>query len=229
LFHNALAGFPPDLDLAVALIERALDDGKEQSALAAFAHAYTDRTGTVYPGITLYDALSSGLEIEMPDVDVLGVIHELSNDWKTWIAPVPDSQHRALYGKYGEHYAAAKQHRGLRTALATTFLSGTIALRDGYTGNRDRLHAWWDEHASTPEALAKELPSSAKWASFLEGWSKRIDDSADLTQRGIVRRATLDADAARVRQTVVLVLGEVGALGRKSRPPPKPPPVKDGR
>ncbi|HUR27091.1 MAG TPA: hypothetical protein VM509_02820 [Planctomycetota bacterium] len=227
LFQNALAGFPPDLDLGVALIERALDDGKEQASLAAFGHAYTDRTGTVYPGITLYDALSSGLEIEMPDVDVLGVIHELANDWKTWIAPVPDTRHDALYEKYGEFYAAAKHHRGLRTALAATFFSGSVALRDGYAGNRDRLHSWWDERSSMPEELAKELPESANWEKFLEQWSKRIDDDAALTQRGLVRRATLDADAARVRATTVLVLGDVGALERKARP--KPPEVKQER
>ena len=46
---------------------------EERSALAAFGPAYTDRNGNVYPGVTLYDAWASGPEIEMPDVDVLGV------------------------------------------------------------------------------------------------------------------------------------------------------------
>jgi signal transduction histidine kinase len=55
LFENALAGAPPDTDLVEAYVERALDDGAQQAALAAVAHAYTDRDGNVYEGLTLYD------------------------------------------------------------------------------------------------------------------------------------------------------------------------------
>jgi hypothetical protein len=223
VFFNALAGFPPNADLAQALVERALDDGAVQAALAAFGHAYTDRSGNVYPGLTLYDAWSSGTEMEMPDVDVLGVIHELAGDWKTWIAPVPDTQHDELYGKVFGYFQAAKRHRGLRTALAMTYLNGGIALRDGYGGHRDRFHTWWDEHASTPAELAGLLPKPDGWAAFLEQWSARIDNDATATQRGLVRRATLDADAARVRATAVAILKEFGALERKSRPAPPPP------
>lgn len=226
LFFNALAGFPPDLDIAQALIERALDDGEQRKVHRALAHAYTDRAGKVYPGLTLYDAWSSGREMEMPDVDVLGVLHDLANDWKTWIAPVPDSQHDELYARVFVFFHDAKRHRGLRTALAMTFGSGSIALRDGYIGHRDRMHSWWDEHSSTPAEIAKALPTVDASAEFLEGWSERIDGDALATQRGQVRRATLDQDAAQVRTTAIAILGELGALARKERPPlPSPPPA----
>jgi hypothetical protein len=112
----------------------------------------------------------------------------------------------------------------LRTALAMTFFSGSIKLRDGYSGHRDRLHTWWDEHSSTPADLFKELPASADWAAFLEHWSERIDKDLALTQRGMIRRATLDSDAARVRATAIAILEEIGALGRKSKPSPRPAP-----
>ena len=223
VFFNALAGFPPQADLAQALIEQALDDGGQQKTLAAFAHAYTDRSGSVYPGLSLYDAWSSGAEMEMPDVDVLGIIHDLANDWTTWIAPVPDSQHDELYGKVFAYFQDAKRHRGLRTALAMTYVNGSIPLRDGYGGHRDRFHSWWDEQASTPAGIAELLPKPADWAKFLEEWSARIDQDADLTQRGQVRRATLDADAARVRATALAILVEFKALERKARPSPPPP------
>lgn len=227
-FFNAFAGFAPDLDLGQALIERALDNGAEQAALTAFGHAYTDRAGLVYPGLTLYDAWCSATEMEMPDVDVLGVIHDLAKDWKTWIAPVPDTQHDELYGKVFGYFQGAKRQRGLRTALAQTFFSGSIELRDGYLGHRDRLHSWWDECSSTPADLAAQLPKSAEWAEFLEQWSARIDSDVALTMRGQVRRATLDADAAGVRSTAIAILKEFGALDRKSRPPlPPQAPVPD--
>lgn len=223
LFFNALAGYPPDLDFAQALVLRALDDGAEQAALAALGHAYTDRRGSVYPGVTLYDAWSSGAEIEMPDVDILGIVHDLANDWKTYVAPVPDSQHDELYAKVFAYYHPAKRHRGLRTALAMTFVSGSIALRDGYSGHRDRLHTWWDEHDSTPSALFERLPKAADWAEFMESWSARIDRDAQATQRGMVRRATLDADAAAVRKTAIAILREFRAFERNARPTPPPP------
>lgn len=223
IFFNALAGYPPDLDLAQAQVLRALDDGAEQAALAALGHAYTDRRGSVYPGVTLYDAWSSGAEIEMPDVDILGIVHDLANDWKTYVAPVPDSQHDELYARVFAFYHPAKRHRGLRTALAMTFLSGSIPLRDGYSGHRDRLHTWWDEHDSTPSALFERLPKAADWATFMESWSARIDRDAKATERGIVRRSTLDADAAAVRKTAIAILREFRAFERKERPTPPPP------
>ena len=118
IFKNGLAGCAPDLDLCAALVERMLDDGSQQKTLAAFAHAYTDRDGRVYPGVTLYDAWSSGVEIEMPDVDTLGIVHTLLDDWKTWKAPVDASQHDKLYAKIGELYRALHRLQGLRHALA---------------------------------------------------------------------------------------------------------------
>jgi hypothetical protein len=227
IFFNALAGFPPDLDLAQALIERELDNGAQQKSLAAFSHAYTDRSGNVYPGLTLYDAWCSAKEMEMPDVDVLGVIHTLANDWKTWVAPVPDSKHDALYDKVFSYFQPAKRQRGLRTALAMSYLSGSIALRDGYVGHRDRFHSFWDECNSAPDKVAAKLPDSEGWTKFLEQWSERIDNDAALTQRGQVRRDTLDRDSARVRATAIAILKEFGALERKSRPKPPPPPAPD--
>src|SRR5262249_50281580 len=106
VFENGLCGMAPDWDLAEALVELALDDGSLQKSFKAFAHAYTDRWGGVYPGVTLYDAQSSALvyqvTVEMPDVDTLGLVHDLLGDWDTWRAPVPGEQHDALYARLAE-------------------------------------------------------------------------------------------------------------------------------
>jgi hypothetical protein len=217
IFRNGLAGFPPFLDLAEALVERALDDGAEQKALAAFGHAHTDRNGGVFTGITLYDVWTSHTEMEMPDVDNLGIVHTVLGDWKTWHAPVAANQQDALYAKVGEIYTAAHRHRSLRNALARCFLSGTPVLRDQYDAQIDSFHALWDEYRSTPEELAHKLPDAAHWAEFLDERYKRYQDDPKLREAALNRRLTLDQDAGAVRLVMLSVLEEFGAYARASK------------
>ncbi len=214
VFENAIAGFPPRLDLAEALVERALDDGSQRATLTAFAHAYSDRVGKVVPGVTLYDVWCSGREMEMPDVECLGVLHDLKDDWKTYRAPVPERKQKQLYDEIGALFLPAYRHRGLRCALARTYLTGEPVLRDGYDESRDRLHALWDRHESTPSKLAADLPAADDWQTYLERLANECRDDAALRKQGEVRRATLAADAARCRALAVRLLREGGYLDR---------------
>ena len=211
-FENALAGFRPDHDLAEALVERLLDDGSQREVARAFAHAYTDRTGGVYTGLKLYDAWASGARMEMPDVDCLGVLHDLKDDWKSFVAPVPGAQQEPLYEEVGALFAPYHHHRGLRRALARCYLAGYPVLRDGYGPNLDRLHALWDTHESTPARLADGLPSAEDWESFLTGWVEEVDGSEELLARGQRRRDTLHADGQRVRALMISVLRRAEVL-----------------
>ena len=215
LFRNALRGFPPDLDLAEALVEQQLDGGEQRKTLTAFDHAYTDRTGHVYTGLTLYDAWASASNMEMPDVDILGVYHDLTDDWRRYVAPVPTSKHDALYEKIGELFAKAHHYRGLRHAMARCFLTGYPALRDGYDANRDRFHSLWNDLDSTPDKMAKKLPDAKKWQRFLESWVKKVDRSKKLRESGERRRDTLHHDGLRVRAKLIEVLRAAGALEEK--------------
>lgn len=211
-FENALAGFRPDHDLAEALVELLLDDGSQQEAARAFAHAYTDRTGGVFTGLTLYDAWASGARMEMPDVDCLGVLHELEDDWKSFVAPVPGPKQEPLYRRVGALFEPYHHHRGLRRALARCYLAGYPVLRDGYGPNLERLHALWDTHESTPSRLLEALPAAKDWESFLAGWVERVDGSEELRGRGERRRDTLHADGQRVRALLVSVLRRAEVL-----------------
>lgn len=224
-FENALAGCAPHHDLAVAIVERALDDGSQQAALAAFGHAYTDRLGTVFPGVTLYDAWSSGEEIEMPDVDVLGIVHTLLGIRDRWVAPVPDSQHKDLYAVVGAAFQDANRHRSLRAALAATFLDGSVQLGGPYPTCLERFHSLWEGHASTPAEVAKLLPKPDAWGEFLSGLAQRLDADRELAARAELRRRTLDSDRAQVRALLVRLLDARGAFARTSRPKPPPPPT----
>ncbi|MBI5362189.1 MAG: hypothetical protein HZA53_03355 [Planctomycetes bacterium] len=223
VFTNALRGFSPDLDLAIALVERALDDGAEQKALTAFAHSYTDRAGGVYPGVTLYDAWASGAEIEMPDVDTLGIVHDVLNDWKRWVAPV--TRQEPLYDTIGDLFQRAHHHMGLRRALAACWADGDAVLRDGYQGALDNLHTLWEAHSSEPKALVEKLPKAKDWSAFLEGWAKTCHEQRELYQRGVHRHATLASDARLVQATARRVLTEFGAYARLDEPAKEPAPA----
>ena len=212
IFENGLAGFPPDLDLVEALVEQALDDGSQQAAHAAFGHAYADRDGRAYPGVTLYDALGSGLEIEMPDVECLGVVHDLLDDWDTWVAPVSPFQHDELYERIGALWLPASRHRELRRALARVYLSGDPALDGAWSLSLERLHAYWERASSDPAKLAAELPDTEEWEDWLREEGRAVDRDRKLRAAADVRRRTLAGDAVRVRATLVWVMREYGAL-----------------
>lgn len=212
LFENLLAGFPPELDLAEALVEARLDDGAQRKALAAFGHAYSDRAGAVVPGITLYDAWCSGIQMEMPDVECLGLVHDILDDWKTWRAPVPANRQRELYARIEGLFLPAHRQRALRGALARNYLVAEPVLRDGYGPQIERFHALWDLHGSDPARLAGELPSAQDLPGWIAGLSEQMRAEAELVERGRVRQATLAADQRRVRETLELVLELSGAL-----------------
>jgi hypothetical protein len=221
-FELALAGAHPRRDLVEALVLRELDDGAERKALAAFAHAYTDRAGNVYGAITLYDAWGSGKEIEMPDVDCLGIVHEVLGDWTTWRSIVPSSQHEALYRRIGELYVPARAQRELRNALARCFLS-SAEVGPAWSDVLDNLHALWEDCASTPATLAARLPSAAAsrpdapaWKEWLAAWVAECHERGEIFQRGRARRATLAEDGAAIRATLLRVLEEYGAYERGS-------------
>jgi hypothetical protein len=208
IFQNGLAGIAPDLDLVEALVERALDDGSEQKALAAFGHAYTDRDGGVFTGITLYDAWGSGKEIETPDVDTLGIVHTVLGDFKTWHAPVPTAQHEKLFDKIGEIFLAAQRHRELRHALAAVFVEGSASVDVAYVSLVDNLHALWEDAKSTPAELAPRLPKPEKRQDFLSAWTKRCHSDGDLWVSAVRRHKTLDADGEAVKKLLLRLLDE---------------------
>jgi hypothetical protein len=223
IFENALRGHPPKLDLVEALVERMLDDGSQKQRALAFSHAYSDRSGNVFPGITLYEAYGSGTDIEMPDVETLGIVHTLFDDWTTWKAPISGPQQEPLYEKIGAEFVALHRHRGLRHAVSMTFARGMSSLPDGYDGLLDNFHALWEDCKSTPETLADRLPSPADWTKFLDGWRKRCIDDGGLYAAGQNRRGVLDSDERAVRATLFRVLEEYGAMT-----PEKPAPT-DGK
>ncbi len=212
IFANGMAGFAPDADLAEALLLTQLDRGEEQSALAAFGHAYTDRSGKVYPGVTLYDAWASGADMEMPDVDVLGLLFSITGGYKRYTAPVPGSRHKKLYRLVGDLFADVNHYRAIREAVARLYLQPNPALPRGYQANLDRFHALWDYHESEIEPMAEDLPNAKQWERYLEAWVKRCGRKKELLEKGVLRRQALQRDAWAVRWTLLRVMQRAQAL-----------------
>ena len=222
LFRNAMRGYPPELDLVCALVALELDGGDERVALSAFGHAYSDRSGRVFPGVTLYDVWGSGKTFETPDIETLGIVHDVLGNWSKWKAPVSSSKQRSLYDTVGELYRNASRYRGLREALVDLYAMSRPRNRYGYENNRNRLHALWEHAASEPETLAPLLPNAKKWKSFLTKWDKTCKKDEELEAIAVNREWTLGQDEERVRRTLVWVLREYGALERKRRPAKDP-------
>jgi hypothetical protein len=221
LFENALMGLPPRIDLAEALLLRRLDDGSQRVALTAYLHIYTDRSGNAYPGISLYDAWNSGHEFEMPDIDTLGILHDVFDDWKSFKAPVPGGKQKKLYAKIGVAFLEAKHHRELLEAITVNYLRGNAIPTNPYTPNALAFNALWQEYNGDPEAFAKELPEPDDWEKYMKGLVKKTKKKS-FRELGQGRIAWFESDRWRVRSTLVWVMREFGAMDRESLPAPKP-------
>src|SRR5262245_15223519 len=207
VFQNALRGVPPRADLARALVLAALDHPAERKHQAAFAHAYTDREGNVYP-VTLYEMLGTGIEIERPDVDALGIVHDVLNEWSRWVAPVPGSQHDTLYKLINELYATAKQSHELRVALAELFVVPGGPPRIGYEKLVLNLQALWASVDSDPAKLAPVLPDGKQWAGYLAELTARCQKDFKYFGQGRRRAAQLRLDAQELRKVLGAALDE---------------------
>jgi len=221
VFQNALHGLPPLADLARARVLAALDHPAERKAQAAFQHAYTDRDGGVYP-LPLFEMWATGETIEMPDVDTLGIVHDVLNEWHRWIAPVPSTQHDGLYKLLGEIFQAVKRSRELRYTLADLYLSPAPPLRKGYETNAQNLQALWAGLDSEPAKVGAALPDGKGWESFLSELVGKCQADYKYYGQGRRRAAQLRVDAMELNKA----LG--GALDQAEAEPPPSAPTPPG-
>jgi len=223
---NAARGLSPYTSLVEALVEQQLDAGEVRAEAAAFAHAYSDRSGNAYREITLYEAWSSGTEIEMPDVECLGMLHDLEDDWHSFTAPVPGRKQRPLYDRLGVHYAKLRKYRALRTALARTYLSADPVLPGGYGPSKLRLNGFWELQSSDPTKMAEDLPTVKGWGKWFEERAAQADDDPEVVARSRARMKSLAESQDWSRRTFQGILKEYGAFDPK--PPAQPEPADGG-
>ena len=210
--HNAAHGFGPYADLVEAIVEMEVDGGALRAEAAAFGHAYADRAGNAFSTITIYDAWSSGDEIEMPDVECLGILHDVEDDWRSFVSPVPDSQHRRLYDRIGGHYKRLHAYRTLRTAIARAFLDAEPELPKGYETGVMRLHGFWMIQESDPRKMGEDLPTVEGYTDWFVERGAQADETREIVEGARTRMANLKESRAWARQTFERILEEYGAF-----------------
>jgi len=215
VYRNALRGIPPGAELARARLLKHLERVDDRKLHAAFEHAYTDRNGSVFP-VTLYEMWGSGQTMEMPDIDTLGIVHTVLDDWKRWVAPVPGDQQAPLYKTVGELYRQAKRQRDLFAGLGDVFLFPQGVTRTGSEALTLELHALWAFCASDPGRLAAILPLAKDAEAFTKELAQRVRRDPQYA-RGRPRAAELRADGERVCGAFASALEEALAT-----PPPAP-------
>lgn len=168
VFANLVAGYPPGSDEAIARVLAALDNDPEQRRLGTwFGHLYADRDGRVFAEVTLYDAWRSGRTIEMPDTDAIAFARQVLGT-RSFTAPLPaDRRRERLYEKMREAFAAHREYRTLRAALATTFVTAAPALDPAYQSLIPRCHWLWAACGNDPRALADRLARAGDRSALL--------------------------------------------------------------
>ncbi len=203
---NGFLGRHPDWDLADAAIAGAIDDGTQRAVLDAFSHAYTTRAGDVHAGVTLFDAWSSGMQVEMPDVDVLGLVHTLIGDRKkTWIAPIPGDQQPIIYERLGQEFLPARRLRTSTTNLARAYADPAPVLVDGILPTQAlAFHAVWATANDDPVAVKQLLLplDDPAWDMFVGTWLRRMGQEPELLAAARAREAALAGEREHIKEAL---------------------------
>jgi hypothetical protein len=206
IFQDVLRGVPFGAEEARARLLLFLDPPEDRKLQAAFENAYTDRDGNAFP-LTLFELWGSGETMEMPDVDTLGIVHEVLGDWERWVAPVPPTQHPALYKVVGDLFRRAQRARQLRLALAESFLFPQPNVRESTELPLTSVHAMWALAEEDPERLRQSLPAASSVEAFLKDLGERVRRDPKYA-RGRQRAARLRNDGELVRGVFGAALDE---------------------
>ncbi|MEQ1891992.1 MAG: hypothetical protein ABL998_05570 [Planctomycetota bacterium] len=206
VFQALLRGVPPGAELARARLLAFLDPPEDRKLQAAFENAYADRDGNVFP-LTLFELWGSGQTMEMPDVDTLGIVHEVLGEWQRWVAPVPPDQHPALYSTVGDLYRRAKRARELRLVLAETLFLPQVSARESAELSATSAHALWSLLEDDPRRLVATLPVADKAEAFLKELGENVRRDPKYS-RGRQRAARLRNDAELLRGAFGAALDE---------------------
>lgn len=186
-FANLLHGYFPNTDHAVAQVLAILDDDPQQKALGEyFEHLYGDRYGNVFAGVRLFDAWNAGIQLEMPDTDVIAFARRvLKSD--AFTSPIPEDRRRDdLYQKMREAFESHRGYRTLRLAAAAAFVAGDPKIEPTYQPLVARCHWLWIECDYDPERMAERLrrtPDRARWISELDAAIKAAPERVEPLQR----------------------------------------------
>ncbi len=132
-------GYAPGSDALIAWLMGHWDHRGDLDPVAEhFSFNYCDRDGTCYPGVDLWDALGSGFEVEMPDVDVVAYFTKVVGK-NIPRSPIPSFAHGRLYDEISKGFTPYWQHRTLLEAAALLYVNPAGPLRPQHEEMRERL------------------------------------------------------------------------------------------
>ena len=113
-----------------------------------------------------------------------------------------------LYDTIGELFVRAQRHRGLRHALAASYMTAGKEPLAEYGSNHIQFHALWEDCSSTPAALIDRLPDDKKWRRFLEDWRDKVHEDDALQAKARRRWSALAKSEDRTRALCLRILRE---------------------
>jgi len=188
-FANYANGYTQGTDHAVAQALANLDKDPQQRRLGTyFEHLYADRYGAVFAGVSLFDAWCAGTTLEMPDTDAVAFA-QLVLGTESFVAPLPENRRRQrLYEKMAEGFAAHRDYRTLRLAIAASLVAADPRIDPAYQGLVDRCHWLWQKHELEIDKVRDYVMGTADRSEFMKRVDEAIKVEGDLVT---ARRHTL--------------------------------------
>jgi hypothetical protein len=137
---NLLYGYPPGSDVLVAWLQKKWDfDAGMDPMDLHFMHVYCDLDGNGYGDITIYDAMASGENMDMPDVDVIPYAKIILKD-HSYVSPIPPGVRRTrLYEKIKVGFLGYFQYKTWIQAAGNLYVNPAAELRPEHKPLRARL------------------------------------------------------------------------------------------
>ncbi len=210
LFANALHGYAPGTDHAVARALAALDQDEEQRRLAEwFGHAYCDLEARAFPPITFYDAWYSGRTVDVPDVDAIPFAWDIL-ELRRYRSPLSGPPRDRLYEAIRDAALRHRIHRTQCEAAAAAAIAAEPAMDPMYALLVPRFHFLWQDVEDDLDALVARLAGKDRTA-ILDEVDRRIrEPSGTAFERRELRRRELNALSERVRGLARAALDRFG-------------------
>ena len=206
-------GLVPDTAILCAWLESEFDHDRKLDKVAwHFDHAYCDRVGNCYGGITIYDAFASQMQMEMSDIDVIAYARRVLKD-NSFQSPIPgNSKRQRLYDDTREGFLRYFQHRTLCEAAARVFVHPEAWIRPDHEGLRRRLWFVFAEDGDRPDRIRRRLVKHKTRDRLVDALDETIDRNDDAV--AVMNRWAYDRNQVRwqIAEITYGVLREYGYL-----------------
>jgi len=218
-FANLVHGYPPNADVAYALVLAALDRDPAQRQLADyFEHTYADRDGRVYEGVTLYQAWYAGATIEMPDVDAIAFAVRVLGD-ASYSSPIPaDARRDRLYARIHDRALEHRKYRTMLQAAAAAFVCATPDMDPMYARLAPRFHYLFASCGDDLDRARQTLQQLGTRDGLVEWVDQRVVADADAMELRDGRGRDLETMARTVREAAIKALEEERAAAAGHAP-----------